>query len=255
MATGTQVRKTESIFFDLSGQVVDYQRILEIQRALNSLRNRGQIHDSLIMLQHNPVYTTGIHDNPEEYSGLHQKPVKVERGGSVTYHGPGQLVVYFIVNLKDKGISVLDLIRLVQESVIAFLRRFGISAIPDLGKRTGVWVNDRKICSIGLAVREFTTLHGIAVNINNDLTEFDPIMPCGFSSSVMTSLRRETGKSIQIELAASLLIENIAEILSLDVLQTIVGAEKLEEYVSGLLSETAPSRTAEDNSMNQYPFH
>ncbi|HLH85369.1 MAG TPA: lipoyl(octanoyl) transferase LipB [Thermoplasmataceae archaeon] len=246
--------KTETILFDLSDEVTDYFQILSAQRFLNNLRNSGSIPDVIMTLQHRNVYTTGIHDNPSEYTGLSGLPVKVERGGSITYHGPGQLVVYFIISLKDRGINILDLIRAVQDSVVAYLAIFGVAAEGRLGKETGIWIQSRKICSIGFAVREFATLHGIALNISTDLRAFEVIKPCGFPSAVMTSLLSETGKNVDVKDAARGLYDELVCRLPIKTAEIHRGIESLERYVSEQLSETAHAKIGADSSMTRSPF-
>ena len=196
------LRNSESgpVLIDLSGFISDYNRILSIQRSLNQMRNDQRTPDIVIILQYNSIYTTGIHDNPEEYSGLMSKPIRLERGGSVTYHGPGQLVAYFIVSLRDRGINILDLIGIIQNSVSESIGIFGCYGEGRLGKETGVWIRgeNKKIASIGLALKGFSTLHGVAVNISNDLRMFEPIRPCGYEHEIMTSLSESTRKFVGI---------------------------------------------------------
>lgn len=234
--------ETASILIDLSGFISDYGRILAVQRNLNHFRNEGQVPDMVILLQHSSVYTTGIHDNPEEYKGLESKPIRLERGGSVTYHGPGQLVAYFIVSLKDRRINILDLIRIIQDSVCESLERFRCPGEGRLGKETGVWIRgkERKIASIGLALKGFCTMHGVAVNITNDLSMFDPIRPCGYNHEIMTNLSESTGKSLKIEEYSREFKSSIKR--KMGIAEEIV-FDKIEdfiEYLNERLSVTAP---------------
>lgn len=179
--------------------VEDYKTVLVLQRHLNQLRNDEQIGDCLILLQHEDVYTLGIHRNPSEILSGDIVPVEVERGGSATYHGPGQIVAYFIVNLKDHNINIRDLIESVESSISRVLREQGIVSEGKLYGETGVWVDEKKICSIGFAIKGFSTLHGIALNVSTDLSKFNHIMPCGMDSTVMTSVEGELGKKIGFE--------------------------------------------------------
>ena len=186
-----------SMVLDLGRE--DYGGILRLQRHLNSLANNNKLGDTIILLQHPDVYTLGIHRNQNEILAPGIVPIEVERGGSATYHGPGQLVAYFIVNLKNQGINVRDLIEMTQDSLISLLDNYGIKAHGRLHGETGVWVDDRKICSIGFAIKGFSTLHGIGFNISTDLSKFMNIMPCGMQSSVMTSMEKELGRQVSFE--------------------------------------------------------
>lgn len=234
--------RTASILIDLSGFISDYDRILTVQRNLNRLRNEGRVPDLVILLQHNSVYTTGIHDNPEEYTGLKSKPIRLERGGSVTYHGPGQLVAYFIVSLKDRGINILDMIRIIQGSVCDSLERFQCIGEGRFGKETGVWIRgkSRKIASIGLALKGFCTMHGVAVNVANDLGMFEPIRPCGYDHEVMTSLSESTGKVLKIEEFSREFKRSIKRKMEIDEEIVFDKIENFIEYLNERLSVTAP---------------
>ncbi len=163
--------------------IENYNKILNFQRKLNDLRNNDKIDDTFIILEHDDVYTSGVH-----YKGNMENIVKTERGGYLTYHGPGQLVVYFIVNMKENQKNALDIIKLIQKTVIDFLKIYNINAHPELNEKTGVWVKDKKICSIGLAIKGFSTLHGLALNVNTDMKKFKLINPCNFNPDIMTSM-------------------------------------------------------------------
>ncbi len=217
-----RIPQGQAIIFNLGKE--KYSNILNLQRHLNALRNEKVVGDCLFFLEHEDVYTLGIHRNENEILTEGITPIEVERGGSATYHGPGQLVVYFIINLKEHRINVRDLIEISQSAINEVLGSYGIKGQGRLHGETGVWVGERKICSIGLAVKGFSTLHGIALNISTDLSKFDAIMPCGMNSAVMTSMENETGKKIQLEnvgkmlkskLLSRLYIENYLEINSL----------------------------------------
>ncbi|EQD46738.1 lipoate-protein ligase B, partial [mine drainage metagenome] len=141
--------------------------------------------------------------------------VKVERGGSITYHGPGQLVQYYIINLKERGTNVRDLITKIHDCTITLLSEFNLAGRSELGKETGVWIGSRKIASTGLAVHEFTTLHGSALNVTTDLKKFSRINPCGFDSDIMTSLQAEVKNRIDFRSVKKRLSIIISERLSI----------------------------------------
>ena len=190
---------------------MDYGKCLEMQREMNTLRNEGKIGDTIIATEHDDTYTGGIHYNPE-VGGTYSVPIlRVERGGNLTYHGKGQVVLYFIFNLKERGINVRELIEQVQEALIKTLSSYGVKGEGRLYKETGVWVGDRKICSIGFAVKGFSTLHGIAVNINTDLSKFYSISPCDMDPGVMTSLERETGRKVDEMEFLEIMVGNLSE--------------------------------------------
>ena len=181
----------DGIIADLGTE--DYRSVLEVQRSLVKGRNEDLIPDTLIFLQHNDSYTAGIHRNPQEIVVPGTDVINVERGGALTYHGPGQLVVYFILNLNKRKTNIKDIILKVEDSIVSVLGEYGIRSEGRLDKHTGVWAGDRKICSVGFAIRESSTLHGIALNVNTDLKKFSAIMPCGFDADIMTSMKNELG--------------------------------------------------------------
>lgn len=202
----------------------DYQKMLEIQRKLVKLRNSGRIGDTVIFTSHEDVFTVGSHDTLEQVPPPGYQNFRIERGGGWTYHGPGQLVIYFIINLKDLGLTVLDLIRIAGKSVTDYLQSLGITGELKLGKETGIWVKEKKICSIGLGIIEFTTIHGIALNVDTDLSKFSLIKPCGFDPSVMTSIASITGmrsmdsviRGIEKSIIKNMNLEKVIKINGLD---------------------------------------
>jgi lipoyl(octanoyl) transferase len=213
---------------------MDYTETLVFQRKLNHLRNEGRIEDCMIVVEHPDVYTAGIHWIPgPETDGL--DVIRVERGGSITYHGPGQLVTYYVVNLKERNINVLNLINKIQECSIELLSTWGISADPRLGKETGIWAGKRKFASIGLAVRGFSTLHGCALNVSTDLSKFNRIHPCDFNPEIMTSMQQIIGKPLDIEKIKGQYIDLALE--KLDLGEILKNKGDLEN-LNVLLSET-----------------
>jgi lipoate-protein ligase B len=176
----------------------DYAESLEAMRALVQARREGSVPDTLILVEHPPVVTVGVEgdDGGAASSGL--PVVSVERGGHATYHGPGQLVGYPIVDLSERQRDVRRFVHEVEELVIRTVGGFGVRSGHVSGRR-GVWVDgERKIASIGIAVDHWVTFHGFALNVDVDLKEFDRFHPCGFDGSVMTSLARETGRPITL---------------------------------------------------------
>ncbi|MGP8076317.1 MAG: lipoyl(octanoyl) transferase LipB [Thermoplasmata archaeon] len=176
----------------------DYSLALDEMRAAVRARRSGAIEDTLILVEHPPVVTVGVEgdDGSAATSGL--PVVNVERGGRATYHGPGQLVGYPIVDLAPRGQDVRRFVHEVEEVVVRSLAPFGIVAGHVSGRR-GVWVaGARKIASIGIAVDHWVTFHGFALNVDPDLGAFERFHPCGFNGTVMTSLVREVGRPVRI---------------------------------------------------------
>ena len=179
------------MIYDLG--MVDYLEALAFQKKIHNMVNLETEDDTFIFLQHPDVYTAGSH-----FRGELGEAIKINRGGYLTYHGPGQLVVYYIINLRRSALDALKLIKLIQDSVIELLDYYGISGTPMLNEKTGVWVGDKKICSIGLGIDKFTTMHGMGFNVSTDLTKFGIINPCNFSPEIMTSMDAIQNKSYDI---------------------------------------------------------
>jgi lipoate-protein ligase B len=162
-------------------------------------RRRGAIEDTLILVEHPPVVTVGVEgdDGEADISGL--PVVRVERGGKSTYHGPGQLVGYPIVDLEPRGRDVRRFVHQLEELLVTAVGEFGIVAGHVSGRR-GVWVDgERKIASIGIAVEHWVTLHGFALNVDVDLAPFSMFHPCGFDGRIMTSIAQETGRPVTLD--------------------------------------------------------
>jgi lipoate-protein ligase B len=176
----------------------DYTESLDAMRSMVRSRREGSVEDTLILVEHPPVVTVGVEgdDGSAASSGL--PVVHVERGGRATYHGPGQLVGYPIVDLNERRRDVRQFVHDVEELVVRSLAEFGLTAGHVSGRR-GVWVGgERKIASIGVAVDHWVTFHGFALNVDPDLDAFGRFHPCGFSGSVMTSLAREAGREVRV---------------------------------------------------------
>jgi lipoyl(octanoyl) transferase len=176
--------------------VVEYADALALQESVRAARQADEVGDTLLLLEHPPVYTRGKRTEPGElpmgedwYRAQGIDVVDVDRGGKVTYHGPGQLVGYPIMRIDD----VVEFLRVMERAIIAALGDEGIQARVREGL-TGVWVEDRKIGSIGIHVAKGVTTHGFAVNVTNDLQPFDWVTPCGIEGVRMTSVCKETGR-------------------------------------------------------------
>jgi lipoyl(octanoyl) transferase len=157
--------------------------------------------DELLLVEHEPVYTIGrTPDQSSLRGGMHlPHPLfPINRGGQATYHGPGQLIGYPILDLRRCGQDLHRYLRWLESLLIETLGEVCIAATarPSL---TGVWVDDRKIASIGVGVRQWITMHGFALNVSGDLTPFDQIVPCGIANVTMTSIEKETGREYSVE--------------------------------------------------------
>src|SRR5205814_5072103 len=163
--------------------------------------------DQLVMLEHEPVYTIGR--TPDQTSLLDPEKLPhplftINRGGQATYHGPGQLMGYPIVDLRRCGQDLHRYLRWIEDLLVKTLRIFDISAKTRPGL-TGVWVEDRKIASIGVGVRHWITMHGFALNVCGDLAPFDHIVPCGIQNVAITSMEKEAKKSFTVAAVAPML--------------------------------------------------
>jgi lipoyl(octanoyl) transferase len=186
--------------------LVPYADALELQKELEAARQAGSIPDVLLLLEHPPVYTRGRRSEPGElpmgedwYRAQGIDLVDTDRGGRVTYHGPGQLVGYPIMSLKPYRDDIHEYIRRMESAIIAALGDVGIEAGPIDGL-TGVWTREpRKIASIGVHVSRGVTTHGFAINVNNDLQPFEWIVPCGIDNCRMTSVAKELHAQFDME--------------------------------------------------------
>jgi lipoate-protein ligase B len=177
---------------------IRYAEAFELQRTLRDRRAAGDLPDLLLVLEHPPVYTRGKRtepgDLPMDDAWYAERGIEIEdsdRGGRVTYHGPGQLVAYPIMAVD----RVADFVHTMESAIVGALADEGIVAEPRATPFTGVWVGDSKIGSIGVRVRDGVSMHGLAVNVDNDLEPFDWIVPCGIDHVQVTSVARETGRS------------------------------------------------------------
>jgi len=176
----------------------EYRDALAAMHEMVRSRRAGRIEDTLIVVEHPPVVTVGVEgdDGGAVASGL--PVVAVERGGHATYHGPGQLVGYPIVDLEPRGRDVRRFVHDIEEIVIRAVGAFGVTAAHVPGRR-GVWVEGaRKIASVGIAVDHWVSFHGFALNVDPDLTAFERFHPCGFDGTVMTSLAREAYRPLTV---------------------------------------------------------
>ncbi len=170
---------------------------LQIQESLRNKVLKNNTDNYLILVEHDHVYTLGKNANSNNILNSTCEIIQTQRGGDVTYHGPGQLVAYPIINLKKKKIGVKDYISMIEKLISNILIDYNLEP-QILKEETGVWVQDKKIASIGIHVTRGVTMHGLAINVNTDLSYFDNIISCGIQGVKMTSLDKELGKKIRM---------------------------------------------------------
>jgi lipoyl(octanoyl) transferase len=173
---------------------MSYGDAFDLQRRIHSERAAGERPDTLILLTHPPVITLGrgshpenLLKTPEECRALGVEVHETDRGGDITYHGPGQLVGYPIVDLRARGLGPREFLRALEESLIRLLATYGIAAGRVEGL-TGAWVGDEKVAAIGIRISRGVSMHGFALNVTTDLNEFDLIVPCGIRDRGVTRL-------------------------------------------------------------------
>ena len=170
---------------------------LQIQESLRNKVLKNNTENYLILVEHDHVYTLGKNANSNNILNSTCEIIQTQRGGDVTYHGPGQLVAYPIINLKKKKIGVKNYISMIEKLISNILIDYNLEP-QILKEETGVWVQDKKIASIGIHVTRGVTMHGLAINVNTDLSYFDNIISCGIQGVKMTSLDKELGKKIRM---------------------------------------------------------
>jgi len=192
---------------------MEYLAALELQETLLALKQRETFADSLLFVEHPHVYTLGRGGDESNVLAAQDVPVhRTSRGGDVTYHGPGQLVVYPIIDLRSRlRRDVHRYVRNLELAVVQTLQDFGIDGMrrPPF---TGIWIEERKIAAIGVAVRRGITFHGLALNVNTDLSYFNRIIPCGLSWADVTSMTRELGTNQNLAEVRERFLHNFAEV-------------------------------------------
>ena len=175
----------------------NYLDTLQIQESLRNQVLKNDSNNFLIIVEHDHVYTLGKNANSSNVLNRICEIIPTQRGGDVTYHGPGQLVAYPIINLKKRKIGVKSYVAMIEKLISNILFDYGLKPHVAI-KETGGWIDDRKIASIGIHVSRGVTMHGLAINVNTDLTYFDNIISCGIEGVKMTSMDKELGKKIRM---------------------------------------------------------
>lgn len=204
-----------------SGQ--GYQDVFEMQQRLHVRRVAGEIPDTLLLLEHRPVYTLGTSASQDHVllnaEALRQRGIDLvttSRGGDVTYHGPGQLVGYPIVHLGELGIKVLEYLTALEETLIRVAAHYGVTAGRDSRNR-GVWVGDSKLVALGIRVSRQVTMHGFALNVNTCLGDYNGIVACGLQGVGVTSLQQLTGTVLNMAEVKTRTAATFADVLHYEV--------------------------------------
>jgi lipoyl(octanoyl) transferase len=215
--------------------ISNYEYIWKLQQHLFQQVSRGQTDNYLIMTEHHPVITIGQKSNPahllagEAY--LRQQGIElfhIDRGGDITFHGPGQLVGYPVLNLADFRPDVHWYLRKLEEVIIRTLTEFKIPA-GRIENLTGVWSGDKKICAIGVKITRWVTMHGFALNVSTDLNFFKYIIPCGISGKGVTSIFEQSGNNTAINDVSSKVCANFAKIFNVSLLP--MQSEKIKNLI------------------------
>lgn len=204
---------------------IDYKEAWDLQYEILKLRLTRKINDVLLLLEHPHTYTLGktadIKNLISDEAELNKNEISVfniDRGGDITYHGPGQVVGYPIIDLSEWQKDTHKYLRALEEVIIKTLSNYGI-----IGSRnsdyTGVWIDNRKIAAIGIKVSRWITMHGFAFNVNTDLSRFNGIIPCGIKDKEVTSLKNEIGSSIEVEEVKLILLNAFREVFNYDLVE------------------------------------
>jgi lipoate-protein ligase B len=187
-------------------RLADYRQVLQLQHELRDKRRLCEIQNTVLIVEHPPVITLGARQSANklladraDLAQKHIDVVDIRRGGGTTAHNPGQLVFYPILNLQELGLGISEYIRALESIGTELLQQSGVHTKRRKGF-PGLWVGAKKIASIGVRVSKFITYHGMAININNDLSIFDFLIPCGMDGIEMTSVLKQTGKHFSMKL-------------------------------------------------------
>jgi lipoyl(octanoyl) transferase len=202
--------------------LIDYQEAWNLQKEIFDLRYKNEISDVLFLLEHPNTYTLGkVADKNHLISSvqyLEENKISVydiDRGGDITYHGPGQIVGYPIISLDEWERDTHKYLRALEEVIIKTCSNFGLTCSRH-PKHTGVWIHNKKIAAIGIKVSRWITMHGFAFNVNTDLSLFQGIVPCGITDKEVTSLQKELGKELNLNLVKEMIFKYFIEVFNYD---------------------------------------
>lgn len=227
-------RFTLKTIYHIDLGITNYNSVWQLQKSINSLKQYNKCNDLIITNQHNHVYTLGKSGDKNhlllDNENLKENKIsffEIDRGGDITYHGPGQLVCYPLFDLNNYYLDSHRYLRDLEEVIVRTLKEFGIDSRKD-EEYTGVWVGEEKICAIGIKISRWITMHGLAFNINNDLSYFDRIIPCGIFHKGVTSLKKILGREINIEDVKNIVIKKFEGVFSVKIEK--ISLDKLITY-------------------------
>jgi len=216
---------------------IDYIEAWELQKEIFSKRVSGDVNDFLFLLEHPNTYTLGKTANKENLKGSEEylrdnqiSVYNIDRGGDITYHGPGQIVGYPIIDLNSWNKDTHKYLRAIEEVIIKTCKDYNLLCVRN-SKHTGVWIENRKIAAIGIKVSRWITMHGFAFNINTDLNLFDGIVPCGIQDKSVTSLSKELKKDIEIMNVKKRILANFKEVFGYDEVLTVNDVDLIQEKI------------------------
>lgn len=226
----------------LSLPITPYSEVWDLQRSIFNVLVQNENKDTLILCEHFPVYTLGrvtessnILFSDDELLKIGAEKFEIERGGDVTFHGPGQLVGYPLLNLSHFKEDLGWYLRALEETIILTLNKYGLKGFRIPGK-TGVWIgeegNEEKICAIGIKVSRWCTMHGFAFNVHTDLSYFERIIPCGISDKKVTCLQKILGKGIAIEEIKQHYSDAFIKVFNVDLVPTLKDQVASPSFVS-----------------------
>lgn len=199
--------------------MVDYQVAWDLQAELAAQRAADEIPDTILVLEHPSIYTAGKRTQPEDRPTNGLPVIDVDRGGRITWHGPGQLVMYPIIKLDDP-IDVVDYVRRLEEALIQVVRQTGLVDAGRIDGRSGVWIpgatpaEHRKVAALGIRITHGVTMHGLALNCDNTLEFYDYVIPCGISDAGVTTLSKELGREVTVEEMTAPLLDALDDALA-----------------------------------------
>ncbi len=204
-------------------KLIDYKEAYDIQKKLWAQKLNGHVEDVLLLLEHPPTLTIGKSGKLENLLSAKEVLAEegislffIDRGGDITYHGPGQLVAYPIIDLRNRGKDIHKYIHDLQEIIIRTLADFSIQATRD-DKHIGVWVGEEKIAAIGVGVRRWIAMHGLALNVNPNLEHFSLINPCGIVDKGVTSIARILSHEVPMKVIINGLVKHFSEVFDADI--------------------------------------
>ncbi|WBT08054.1 lipoyl(octanoyl) transferase LipB [Corynebacterium sp. SCR221107] len=199
--------------------MVDYQETWGLQAELAAQRAADEIPDTILVLEHPSIYTAGKRTQPEDRPTNGLPVIDVDRGGRITWHGPGQLVMYPIIKLDDP-IDVVDYVRRLEEALIQVVRQTGLVDAGRIDGRSGVWIpgatpaEHRKVAALGIRITHGVTMHGLALNCDNTLEFYDYVIPCGIPDAGVTTLSKELGREVTVEEMTAPLLDALDDALA-----------------------------------------